>query len=69
MLPEGIESVPPRFAISWRNRWMLRQSDHVVTFITRSFGGAAQFADAAKQQGKTVINLAEPSLRIPAPIL
>ena len=31
MLPEGIEEVPPRFAIVWRNKWMLRQSDYVVT--------------------------------------
>lgn len=28
MLPEGIESVHPRYAISWRNNWMLRQSDY-----------------------------------------
>ena len=32
MLPEGIESVHPRYAISWRNNWMLRQSDYVVTY-------------------------------------
>ena len=44
MLPEGIEESPPRFAISWRNKWMLRQSDYVVTYITHSRGGAAQFA-------------------------
>ena len=31
MLPEGIESVHPRYAISWRNNWMLKQSDYVVT--------------------------------------
>ena len=24
MLPEGIEEVHPRFAISWRNNWMLK---------------------------------------------
>ena len=29
MLPEGIESVHPHYAISWRNNWMLRQSDYV----------------------------------------
>ena len=34
MLPEGIESVHPRYAISWRNNWMLKQSDYVVTYIT-----------------------------------
>ena len=58
MLPEGIEEVPPRFAISWRNKWMLRQSDFVVTYITHSWGGAAQFAEMASRQKKTLINLA-----------
>ncbi len=58
MLPEGIEAVHPRFAISWRNNWMLRQSDYAVTYITHPWGGAAQFAEKAKKQGKTVVNLA-----------
>ena len=50
MLPEGIESVHPRFAISWRNNWMIKQSDYVVTYITPSWGGAAQFAVLAEKQ-------------------
>ena len=58
MLPEGIESVHPRYAISWRNNWMLRQSDYVVTYITHSWGGAYQYAERARHQGKVVINLA-----------
>ena len=29
MLPEGIECVHPRYAISWRNNWMLKHSDYV----------------------------------------
>ena len=58
MLPEGIETVHPRFAISWRNKWMIKQSDYVVTYITHSWGGAAQFAEMAKKQRKTMINLA-----------
>ena len=57
LLPEGIETVHPRFAISWRNKWMIKHSDYVVTYITRSWGGAAQFAELAKRQNKTVINL------------
>ena len=57
MLPEGIESVHPRYAISWRNDWLLKESDYVVTYITHSWGGAAQYATKAKKQGKTVINL------------
>ena len=57
MLPEGIETVPPRFAIVWRNKWMLRQSDYVVTYVTHSWGGAAQFVSLAERQKKTVIRL------------
>ena len=57
MLPEGIESVHPRYAISWRNNWMLKQSEYVVTYITHSWGGAAQFVAKANRQKKTVINL------------
>ena len=57
MLPEGIESVHPRYAISWRNNWMLKQSDYVVTNITHSWGGAAQWAQKAKRNRKYVIKL------------
>lgn len=58
LLPEGIETVHPRYAISWRNNWMLQQSDYVITYITHSWGGAAQFAKKAQRKSKKVINLA-----------
>ena len=57
MLPEGIESVHPRYAISWRNNWMLQQSDYVVSYITRTWGGATKFVMKAVSQGKLVINI------------
>ena len=44
-------------AISYRNKWMLKQSHFVVTYITHDWGGAAQFASLAKKQKKTVLNL------------
>ena len=59
ILPEGIENIHPRFAVTWRNNWMLEHADHVVIYITHSYGGAAQFAQKAKSRGKTVINIAE----------
>lgn len=60
ILPEGIEFVPPRFAISWRNKWMIEQSDYVVTYVTTTIGsGAAQFKELAERKKKTVINLGE----------
>ena len=57
MLPEGIESVHPHYAISWRNNWMLKQSDYVVTYITHTWGGAAQYVKKAGAQKKIVIKL------------
>ncbi len=59
ILPEVIETIPKRFAISYRNKWMIQQADVVVTYVTHSFGGAAQFKEMAEKQGKTVIELSE----------
>ena len=55
--PEGLEIVRKRLAISWRNKWMIQQADIVVTYVTHSFGGAAQFKALAERQGKMVIEL------------
>ena len=55
--PEGLETVPKRFAISWRNKWMIQQTDIVVTYVTHNFGGAAQFKAMAEKKRKTTINL------------
>ena len=59
LLPEGIETKPKRFAISYRNKWMVKQSDVVVTYVTHNFGGATQFKEMAEKQSKTVIELSE----------
>ncbi|MGN0683990.1 MAG: hypothetical protein ACI4JY_09970 [Oscillospiraceae bacterium] len=58
LVPEGIESVPKRFAISFGNNYMVNECDTVVCYITHDWGGAAQFVNKAKKKGKTVINLA-----------
>ena len=59
LLPEGIELVPKRFAISRRNRWMVQQSHIILCYITHQWGGAAQFVSYARKQHKEIINLAE----------
>lgn len=55
--PEGLESVPPRFAISKRNGWMIEKSDIVVTYVKYSTGGAAQAKKLAERKGKTIIQV------------
>lgn len=58
LIPDDIETVPKRFTISYRNKWMIEQSDYVVTYVKNHIGsGAAQFKEMAEKKGKTVINL------------
>ena len=57
LFPQGIESVPKRFCIPWRNRWMTDRSDYAIVYVARPWGGAAKAADDARRKGKTVINL------------
>lgn len=57
VFPEGIECVPKRFAIDFRNKWMVKKSDYVVTCVKHSFGGAAKFKEYAERKNKTVINI------------
>ncbi len=57
ILPEGIEFVHPRYAITWRNKWMLMHSECVVTYVTHGWGGAAKWKENALRQGKQVFSL------------
>lgn len=57
--PEGLESVPPKFAISKRNQIMINLADCVVVYVKYPFGGAAKFKDFAEKRNKWIINLAE----------
>lgn len=59
LFPEGIENVPKRFAISYRNKWLVNNSDAVIAYIRRSYGGASQFAKSAEKKKKEIINLAK----------
>ena len=59
LLPDGIEKVPKRFAIPWRNKWMIEHADYVVTYVTRHCGGASRFADYAGKNEKKFQPLAD----------
>ena len=55
ILPEGIELVHPKYAISWRNKWMLDHADYVIAYTTHNYGGAAKYVKQANRKCKTVI--------------
>ena len=51
-----LETVPHRFAISHRNRWMVEVSDVVVAYVLHDWGGAATTLRCAKQKAKQIIS-------------
>lgn len=59
VFPFEVSSAPPRFAIDKRNAWMLEQSDVVVTYVVRPYGGAAKYKKMALLRGKRIIELSE----------
>lgn len=66
LLPEGIELVPPRFAISWRNNWMLHQSEYVICYVSHPGSGATHWYEKALSGNKVVYNLATDSKTTPS---
>ncbi len=58
LFPEGVETVSKRFAINFRNKWMVDNSDLIVAYVNRSYGGAQQFTALAERRKKRIINLA-----------
>lgn len=58
LLPEGIETVMPRFAINYRNNYMLSRADVVVAYKLYNTGGASKYVNKAERRGIRVINIA-----------
>ena len=58
MLPEGIEKAPRRFAISYRNRWLVEHADYVIAYVLYR-GGAMQCVELAQRNGKQILWLNE----------
>ena len=58
VLPDGIEKIPKRYAIDFRNKWMIINSDYVVTYVRHDLGsGAARFKRLAEKKNKTIIEI------------
>lgn len=49
-----LESVPKRYAIVHRNRWMVEKSDILIAYVTHNWGGAAKMLEYAEQKKKVI---------------
>ena len=54
---EKIENIPPRFAINYRNKFMLEAADIVVTYVKHSWGGAAKYKRLAEKKNRRIIEI------------
>lgn len=59
LYPEGLETVPKRYAIPYRNKWLVNNSDMVIAYIRYTASRAAEFVKSAEHRGKPVINIAD----------
>lgn len=59
IVPDVVVGIHYKSAITKRNRWMIENSDIVVAYIYREFGGAYNAVKYAKKLNKTIINLCE----------
>ena len=53
----AIENIPLRFAIVYRNRYMVDVSEHLICYIKHEWGGAYKAYSYARRKGKSIINL------------
>lgn len=54
-----IENAPLKFAISYRNKWIVEQADIIIAYITHKYGGAYSMYRYGKQKGKKIFNIFE----------
>ena len=53
-----IEHAPLKYAISYRNKWMVEQADLLIACVRHRFGGAYQTYLHAKRKEKQLFNIA-----------
>ena len=58
LYPE-IENKPKRYAIFYRNRYMVKKADYIVAYVSHDWGGAYTTYRYAKRIGKKILNLAQ----------
>lgn len=54
-----IEKVPPKFAISKRNEWMITNAELIIAYVNRSYVGACKSLQVAKYKKKKIINICD----------
>ena len=52
-----IEKVPLKYAITERNKWMIKNSDYLICYVTNTTTNSYNFLYFARKKNKKIINL------------
>ena len=53
----ALEEKPKRYAISYRNKFMVEKADLIIAYINHNWGGAYKTYEYAMRKSKRIINL------------
>lgn len=62
LIPESLLGVHPKAAIKKRNRFMVENSDFIILYVYRNFGGAYEAMRYSARLNKNTINLANKNI-------
>lgn len=57
LYPKEVMETYPRWAITCRNRWMVKHCDLVISHVAHNSGGAYQAVKYARNQGREIYNI------------
>ena len=55
----ALEDKPKRYAISYRNKFMVEKADLIIAYINHDWGGAYKTYEYAMRKNKRIINLCD----------
>ena len=59
IFPEGFEKNLPRFAISKRNEWLIKNASFIIAYVKNKYSNSAKLVAKCAKKGLRIINLAE----------
>ncbi|MBQ2825007.1 MAG: hypothetical protein IJF19_01920 [Clostridia bacterium] len=58
IFPKDLGDVPRKYAVAYRNRWLIQRSDCAVVYVKKKFGELSRVEEVAQVQGLKIINVA-----------
>lgn len=59
---EGMERALPRFAVSKRNDWLLKNADMLIAYVSHRFSNCEKLLSRARKREIRILNLADKDL-------